>query len=89
MLGKIFDAKPGAVVFGKADKGDGYIGARITGVTHPPPMTAANAQYAQFLKQIGSQVGNDLPTSLAMAARQNQGVTINQKMVDTVTGSGS
>lgn len=89
LLGKIFDAKPGAVVFGKADKGDGYIVARITGVTHPPPMTAANAQYAQFLKQIGSQVGNDLPTSLAMAARQNQGVTINQKMVDTVTGSGS
>lgn len=89
LIGKIFDAKPGSIVFGKAAKGSGYIVARITGVAHPPPMTAANSQYAQFLKQLGSQIGDDIPTSLAMAARKNQGVTINQKMVNSVTGAGS
>ena len=85
----IFDAAPGAAVYGKSSKGDSYIIARVTGIAHPPQMSASNPQYRSFLAQIGTQIGEDIPTSLAMAARLRQGVTVNQKMVDSVTGAGS
>ena len=89
LVGAIFDAPPGTTVFGKAAKGDDYIVARVTGVAHPPAMTAADPQYRQFVDQIAQQIGEDIPTSFAMAARKQQGVTINQKMVDQVVGTGS
>jgi len=85
----IFEAAPGTAVSGKAAKGDDYIVARITGVAHPPPLTTANPQYRQFVDQIGAQIGDDIPASFAMAARKRQGVTVNQKIVSAVTGSGS
>jgi len=89
LVAAIFEAAPGTAVSGKAAKGDDYIVARITGVAHPPPMTAAEPQYRQFVAQIGSQIGDDIPASFAMAARKRQGVTVNQKIVNAVTGSGS
>lgn len=89
LMGKIFDAKPGTAVYGKATKGGAYIVARITGVAHPPASLTADPRYNQFISQIGSQVANDIPNLFATAARKRQGVSINQKMVDAVTGAGS
>jgi peptidyl-prolyl cis-trans isomerase D len=89
LMTPIFEAKPGTTVFGSQDKGTGYVIARITGVTHPPAAMETSPQYAQFKAQLGRQIGNDIPTLLAMAARKSLGVSINQKVVDTVTGDGS
>lgn len=89
LLSAIFDAPPGTAVFGKTAKGGGYIVARVTGVLHPPAMSASDPQYKGLLAQIASQVSQDIPESLAMAARARQGVTVNQKMVDDVIGGGA
>lgn len=89
LVGTIFDAAPGTAVFGKSAKGDAYIVAQVTGVVHPPAVTAASPQYQGFLAQMGNQIGEDIPTSLAMAARIRQGVSVNQQLVERVTGGGS
>ncbi|MDE3114120.1 MAG: SurA N-terminal domain-containing protein [Pseudomonadota bacterium] len=89
LIDAIFAAPPGTTVFGKATKGGFYVVARITGVRHPPAMDLSDPRYKSFLAQIGAQVGEDIPTSLAMAARARQGVSVNQKMVDDVIGGGS
>ncbi|MDE3116649.1 MAG: SurA N-terminal domain-containing protein [Pseudomonadota bacterium] len=89
LVNAIFAAPPGTAVFGKADKGGAYIVARVTGVRHPQPAEMSDPRYKGFLAQIGAQVGEDIPPSLAMAARARQGVRINQKMVDGVIGGGS
>ncbi len=89
LVTKIFDAPPGTAVYGKAAKGDDYIVARVTGIAHPPASLTADPRYNQFVSQIGNQIGQDIPTTFALAARKRQGVTVNQKMVDQVTGTGS
>ena len=88
LIDAIFDAPPGTAVYGKSIKG-GYIVARITGVAHPPEQSASNPAYRNFQMQIADQIGQDIPVSLAVAARARQGVTVNQKMVDSVIGGGS
>jgi peptidyl-prolyl cis-trans isomerase D len=88
LLNKIFAAAPGTAVFGQMEKGGSYIVARVTGILQPPPMST-DPQYSRFKDQISNQIGEDIPTSLALAARKRQGVHVNQKMVDQVTGSGS
>ncbi len=89
LVAAIFDAPPGTTVFGKAAKSDDFVIARVTGVSHPPALTSANPQYRQFADQIGSQIGEDIPSAFAMAARQRQGVEVHQKAVDRIVGTGS
>jgi peptidyl-prolyl cis-trans isomerase D len=89
LLASLFAAKPGAGVYGPSAKGDSYIVARVTGVAHPPPLLAGDPRYGGFANQIDQQFANDLSESAAMAARAKQGVTINQKNIDSVLGEGS
>ena len=89
LVAKIFEAAPGTAVFGKSAKGGDFIVARITGIIHPPPLTTGDPQYRQFVDQISEQIGSDIPTAFAMAARKRQGVSVNQKIVNGVTGAGS
>lgn len=89
LVATIFDAAPGTAVFGKSAKGNAYIVAQVTGVAHPPALMAADPQYQGFLAQMGSQIGEDIPTSFAMAARIRQGVSVNRQLVERVTGGGS
>jgi peptidyl-prolyl cis-trans isomerase D len=89
LVAQIFNAPPGAAVNGPSAKGDAYIIARVTGIAHPPSLPFGDPRYQQFLSQLGDQLGDDIPNSFAIAARNKQGVTINQQMVDRVTGGGT
>lgn len=82
---KLFNAPPGSVISAPTASGDGVIIGRITGVAHPPT-NVADFTYNRFATSIGDEAANDFDGSLAMAARQRLGVTVNQQQVDHVTG---
>jgi hypothetical protein len=88
LVTRIFDTPPGGVVSAPAANGDGIVVARVTGVAHPPPQLA-DFEYQRFAANISGQAQGDFDMTMAMAARNKLGVTINQKQVDRVTGGGS
>jgi peptidyl-prolyl cis-trans isomerase D len=87
LVSQIFAAAPGKAVAGPSSKGDGYIVAFVTGVSHPPA-PIGNPDYQKFVDTISSRASEDISTSMALAARAKQGVKINQKQVDQVVGGG-
>jgi peptidyl-prolyl cis-trans isomerase D len=89
LIEKIFDTAPGGAVYGPSSKGDTYLIARITGIAHPPALPASDPRYKRFIAGLSDQLGGDMPTAFATAARAKQGVEINQKMADRVSGGGS
>ncbi|MGH6870986.1 MAG: SurA N-terminal domain-containing protein [Rhizomicrobium sp.] len=88
LIAKIFAAPPGSSVGGAVAKDDTYIVARVTGVRHPPA-PVGNPEYEKFIGQVSAGTADDIATSLALAARDKNGVTINQKLVDQTTSSGN
>jgi DNA topoisomerase IB len=58
----------------------------VTGVSHPPSGVVSEMRMKQFATQVGGQAGTDVAQTVAAAARDKQGVTINQKNVDRFTG---
>lgn len=88
LIEKIFEAPPGGTVYGQAAKDGSYIVARITGIAHPPSIPATDPRYKRFMASLSNQLGDDLPTAFSSAARAKQGVEIDQKMADRVTGGG-
>ncbi len=88
LVAAIFATPPGAAVSGVSAKSGVYIVARVTGVQHrPPPIGDPN--YDKFIAQVSSGTADDIATSVALAERATQGVTINQKQVDLATGNGN
>jgi peptidyl-prolyl cis-trans isomerase D len=87
LVSQIFSVAPGNAVAGPSSKGNGYIVALVTGVAHPPA-PLYNPNYQKFIDAISSEAGQDIVTSMALAARNKQGVKINQKQVDLVAGGG-
>jgi peptidyl-prolyl cis-trans isomerase D len=88
LITKLFDAPPGGVVQASQGTGGNYIIARVTGIAHP--QTAATKQlYASGRGQISQQAASDLTISFANAARLQQGVKVNQKMLQQATGGTS
>ena len=43
--------------------------------------------YQRFAQSVGGSAATDFEDTLAMAARQRLGVTVNQRQVDRVTGA--
>lgn len=86
LVAKLFDAPPGSVISAPTPGGDGVIIARITGVVHPPA-NPVDFMYQRFAESVGGEAANDFQDSLAMAARQRLGVTVNQQQVGRVTGA--
>ena len=60
--------------------------ARVTGVVHPPA-NEGGFMYQRFAGSVGSEAANDFEDSLAKAARQRLGVSVNQQQVERVTGA--
>lgn len=89
LIEKIFEAPPGGAVYGEAAKDGSYIVARVTGIAHPPTMPTNDPRYKRFMASLSNQLGDDLPTAFSSAARNKQGVEIDQKMADRVSGGGS
>jgi peptidyl-prolyl cis-trans isomerase D len=89
LVAQIFNASPGAAISGPSAKGDGYIIVRVTGIAHPPGLPVSDPRYQGFIGQLSTQLGDDVPNSFAMAARVKEGVSVNQQLIDRVTGGGS
>jgi peptidyl-prolyl cis-trans isomerase D len=83
---RVFDAAPGAVVSGAQGLSGNYILARVTGIAHPkldprdPNFQAGSARLSQAL-------AGDFSIAMANAAREREGVKVNQKMVASLTGN--
>ncbi|MGZ5921899.1 MAG: peptidylprolyl isomerase, partial [Rhizomicrobium sp.] len=88
LITKLFDAAPGTVIQAPQGTGGNYIIARVTGVAHP--QTAATRQlYAAGRGEIAQQAAADFSTALANQSRLQQGVKVNQKMLQQATGGAS
>ena len=86
-VAKLFQIMPGTAIAGPAPNGS-YIVARVTGVYHPPiPM--GSLEFLQGSMQISKQADSDFDETLAQAARNKVGVSVNQANADRVTGEGS
>lgn len=82
-----FAAAPGATVFGTLPAGEGYVVARVTAIAHRLP-PENSPQSMQAVMSFSQSMGSDLTTSFAYAARDKQGVKINQKLLDSAVGKG-
>ncbi len=84
----IFRQAPGGITYGPTADRQGMIIARVTGISHPQ-IPADNPMVQRGFQQIAGQFQEDIILGLAQAARDKQGVKINQKLVDqTVGGEG-
>ena len=85
MVTRLFAAQPGGVEFGVQGLSGNFMIARVSGISHPPIHPAELQSVAMRFSQ---QVAQDFPLNAANAARTRQGVKVNQKLLDSVTGSG-
>jgi len=85
MVTRLFAAQPGGVEFGIQGLSGNYMIARVTGISHPPVNPAELQGVAMRFSQ---QVAQDFAMDAANAARTRQGVKVNQKLLDSVTGAG-
>ncbi len=83
----IFNAPPGGVVWGPEGMTGNFVIARVSGIAHPP-VNPNDPGYAQGAAQLSRAVAGDFTISLANAARERQGVRVNQQLVDSTIGSG-
>jgi peptidyl-prolyl cis-trans isomerase D len=83
----LYAAPPGGAIFAATPDGN-YMIARVSGVAHPPP-PENNLGYLQGVNQLSGEIASDISLSLAKAEQQAEGLTINQKLVDTTIGGNS
>ena len=84
VITKLFNAPAGGVVSGPQGTGGNYIIAKVTGIAHPEP--PSQAVFDNGRTQISGQMAGDLTVSFANAARAQQGVKVNQKLLDQAVG---
>lgn len=85
LVAALFNAPPGATVSGPA-AGGGYVIARVTGIEHPLP-PESDLGYLKGVRQLSGEIASDFSTSLAKAEQEREGLTVNQKLVDTTIGN--
>jgi peptidyl-prolyl cis-trans isomerase D len=85
---KLFDAQPGGVAFGPAGTSGNWIIARVTGISHPR-LNPRDPGFQQGAQRLSATVAGDFSIALANAARAQQGVKVNQKLVASVVGGGN
>ncbi|HEY2069668.1 MAG TPA: SurA N-terminal domain-containing protein [Rhizomicrobium sp.] len=88
LVTRLFAVPGGSVVAGPAAKGDGYIVARVSGVSHVP-LSPGDPVFAQFQGQVNANTADSIATGIAAGERAKQGVTINQKQLDLANGNGN
>jgi hypothetical protein len=72
-------------VYGPAT-GGGYVIARVSGIAHIPPKQN-DLEFLRGVRQLSGQIASDFTISLAKAEQEREGVTINQKLVDSTIGN--
>jgi peptidyl-prolyl cis-trans isomerase D len=83
---RLFEAAPGAVVSGAQGTSGNYILARVTGITHPK-LDVRDPGFQGGSARLSQAVAGDFSIAMANAARERQGVKVNQKVVASLTGS--
>jgi len=86
MVTKLFNTPPGGVDFGPQGQSGNYVIARITGITHPR-LNPRDPQFQAGAARFSQSVAGDFSIAMANAARARQGVKVNQKLVQSVTGA--
>jgi peptidyl-prolyl cis-trans isomerase D len=87
LVGKLFTAAPGGVEFGPQGMSGNYVIARVAGISHPK-LNLRDPQFQAGAARFSQSVSGDFSIALANAARARQGVKVNQKLVQSVTGAG-
>jgi len=85
VLRALFARPAGIAVSGPLAKGEGYVIARTTGVSHAR-ITQGDQNFERLKYEISSAIGADLSAALANAEKSRQGVRVDQKMFDQVVG---
>jgi peptidyl-prolyl cis-trans isomerase D len=83
---KLFNTPPGGVDFGPQGQSGNYVIARIAGITHPR-LNPRDPQFQTGAARFSQSVAGDFSIAMANAARARQGVKVNQKLVQSVTGA--
>ncbi|MBN9590254.1 MAG: hypothetical protein BGN85_10490 [Alphaproteobacteria bacterium 64-11] len=83
----VFNAAPGGVVWGPEGMTGNFVIARVSGIAHPP-LNPNDPGYAQGAAQLSRAVAGDFTISLSNAARDRQGVKVNQQLVNSTIGAG-
>ena len=83
LVQKIFDAPPGGVVEAPQAVGQNFIIAQVSGIQHD---TTTGADFAAGAAQLSLQAAGDISISYANAARDREGVKVNQQMLQSALG---
>src|SRR5262249_22504213 len=83
LVQKIFDAPAGGIVEAPQLVGQNFIIAQVTGIQHTPP---AGGDFDAGAKQLSEQASGDLTLSYASAARDREGVKVNQQVLNSALG---
>jgi peptidyl-prolyl cis-trans isomerase D len=86
LVAALFQASPGQAVFGQKGKSGDWIVARLTGIFHPP-LPENDMMYKASVEQISRDASTGITESFTASARGKQGVTYNDKNLQTVVGS--
>jgi len=86
LLTALFDAMPGKSVSGPRGTGHAYVVARVTGIVHPP-IPANEPGFRTGLQELSENLGTGVTDSFVAAQKAKQGVTINTKLLNNVTGA--
>jgi peptidyl-prolyl cis-trans isomerase D len=86
LVTKIFSVPPGGAVSGPSAKGDSYIVARVSGVSHPAP-PPGDPVYAQFSQELSNDAADSIALAIAAAERAKLGVTTNPQQVNQISSS--
>ena len=82
----LFAAPPGGALFEPGPDGTIVI-ARVSGIAHPAP-APNDTQFAQGVGEVSGAIANDITYSLARAEQDSEGLSVNQKLIDsTISGT--
>ena len=88
LIAALFDAMPGEAVFGPKGASGDYVIARVTGILHPP-LPTSDPGYKQGLQIASRGIAAGITETLIAAQRTEQGVKIDEKLLNGVVGEGS
>jgi peptidyl-prolyl cis-trans isomerase D len=86
LVQRLFVAPAGGVVSGAQGSSGGYIIARVTGISHPK-LDPRDPSFQAGMARLSQAVADDFAIDTANAARESQGVKVNQKLLGSLTGS--
>lgn len=86
VVANLFKVGPNKVAFGPKATGGGYVVARITGIVHPK-INEKSPEFVAITRQLAVRVASSLTESYVAQLRDDQKVTLNKKMIDSVTGT--